>query len=200
MRPHAAELADLFGPAARVVDLVVAGRRASVVYDVVDREAQRRAAVGLGAIQGRRLVEALAMLPLGAAVPWDDIEPLTQVALDNAPAGCVLSLSETVERVIEPAVEPRCFLTVYEGRRSVEDVSLFAAMAPRLVVGRQRPTPATIDQVRELGVGYATAGGEGVQIVVQPTTRHIRPGPRRWFVQERIWQLHQESAEIHAFR
>jgi hypothetical protein len=156
----------------------------------IDRsEAHRRQACDLGPVIDRPLLEALAGLPLGEPVRWDDLDPLAQVVLDGAPAGCVDASAATVTRLYTPVLDPVMFIAALAGERSVQEISLFAADTQRLLVGEKPPAAKVAQEARQLGIGLALASRHDLEVVQPASRRFVKPGPRRWFVQERLWAM-----------
>lgn len=182
----------------RVTD--VAGGRVLAISNIDHDEARRRAAAGLGAVVDRPLLETLGGLPLGEPIPWDDVDPLTQVELDSAPAGCVESNPHTVTRLLTAVLDPAMFVAGFDGIRSVRQISLFAADARRLLVGGRRPSSAVTEVLRRCGIGFAVRSGDKLDLIERPTACQIAPGPRRWFVQERLWDSSPQLMAAQALR
>jgi hypothetical protein len=182
----------------RLIDLP-GGQVVAVSY--VDRaEARRRRACGLGPVIDRPLLETLGDLPLGEPIRWDDLDPLAQVQLDAAPTGCVDASPTTVTRLYTPVLDPIVFIAAATGRQAVEEISLFAADAKRLVVGERLPSASVTDEAAQLGIGVAVSADVGFELVVPPNGRFVKPGPRRWFVQERLWAVAPQLSDDQALR
>lgn len=183
---------------ARTVNLP--GGRALVISQVDESEALRRQAVGLGAVTDRPLLEALAGLPLGHPVRWETLDPLDQVQFDGAPTGCIEASPSTVTRWYTPVLNPQMFVAAADGLRSVEQISLFAADGRRLLVGERPLPPRAASRARQLGIGIALRTDRGLELLEAPSGRFVRPGARRWFVQERLWAMAPQLIDDHAPR
>ena len=182
----------------RLIDLP-GGQVAAVSY--VDRaEAHRRRVCGLGPVVDRPLLETLGDLPYNEPIAWDDLDPLAQVQLDAAPAGCVDTSPSAVTRRYTPVLDPIVFIAAASGRQAVEEISLFAADAKRLLIGETVTSASVTDEAAALGVGVAVSTRDRFELVVPPSGRFVKPGPRRWFVQERLWAAAPQLSEDQALR
>lgn len=158
------------------------------VYGQLDvSEAERRGALGLGPVLDWSLLEALAQLPLQVKVPREVLDPIILCVLDSAPPGVLDRGPDYVTRLFSPVIRPSGWgshatrgLTGW-----IRGVSLFAASFPRAVLTDSAPSRAALAEAATLGVGVVRASGE---VLVLPSSRHVRVGPRRWRVQEQLWQ------------
>ncbi len=182
----------------RLIDLP--GGQVVAVSHVDQVEAKRRRVCGLGPVVDRPLLETLGDLPHNEPIGWDDLDPFAHVQLDAAPAGCVDTSPSTVTRRYTPVLDPIVFIAAATGTQAVEEISLFAADAKRLLIGESVPSASVTDEAGELGIGVAVSTRDRFELVVPPSGRFVKPGPRRWFVQERLWAAAPQVREDQALR
>lgn len=166
------------------VTVTIAGCRLDVLARPAEQEIDRRRVAGppAGCLQRAELV-ALARLPLGAAVPWAEIDLETRLTLDVAPAGVLESSGLTVTRVYRPPVEVVAVVSSQQPwLRGLREVSLFAAVAPRVLrVSRPPDDVGELHRCAErLGIGVYVDGDSPAPLTGPPSQQRVREDARRW--------------------
>ncbi len=119
----------------------VSGACADAVVTVDTTEHARRNELGMGAADDRGLLHALMCLPLGAAIPVDDLDQVTRDLLRRAPAGCVEWLAvDRVRRCVQPVAQvPLVVVRAATWRPAHRRANAFEPFAPRVVVLSRAP-------------------------------------------------------------
>lgn len=164
--------------------VVVAGYEVEVLARPVEHEIRRRTTQGppVGSLERAPLV-ALAQLPEGLPVPWAEVDLQTRLALDVAPAGVLKTDGERVTRVYRPPVEIAAIISEQRPwSRGLQEVSLFAAVAPRVL--RLAADPGDGEELRaraeRLGVGVFVDGELARPLTKAPSRQKVREDARNW--------------------
>ncbi len=166
------------------------GRQVDVVFRLHGAEIDRRSSAGIEALLDRDLMEALASLPHGSAVPWDSIDPVIHPLLDQAPEVLLHKNATHVERLYVP---PLWIVGVVKRTRTwmqgLEAISLFAPHAPRgLVVMGDESLDETLSKAQRIGVGIAhKARGAQTKLLTRPSARYVRSGSTQWLFSEAVY-------------
>lgn len=193
-RADATSLAEAFGWAGRpLVEIQLANVNVWAIGLVDAAEAGRRS--GAGALLDRDILRAFGSLPEEIAVPLRSLELAHRAVLESVPRWALSWSQDAVTRIFRPVVELTGVLRcATRGERDLEAISVLAADAERgLVVNR---APSWSARAERVGVGLVRDGA-----TLSPSTReHVRPGPRRWLVQERVWNAMVTQGALKATR
>jgi hypothetical protein len=165
------------------------------------KETARRAAAGLGALDGHyHLVEALAGLPLGEPVPWAELDRTAQRELAGAPPGVVAATATHVERLWRPAVQVVGVLAVTgDWRLGIQRAGLLGGHAPGGVVLLRRPRRPgpVLERAGRFGLGVAVPGARGGWELLRPPTpiHPVELGPRHWRFLEAAYAAWRRAAD-----
>lgn len=171
-------------------EVTVAGRSFHALVHLDAREHRRRLDIGLTTVLDRQVLAILGTIPSGHALPWDAVDPLDAAVLDTAQDGLVQDSDAGVERNYTPALDVAYVIaTEAPITRRIEEISLFAAVAPRIVVGSSFTTEA-LDVAEHLGVGCIECGrgnDASTRMLVEASRARIKPDPTRWWFQELLY-------------
>lgn len=177
----------------------VAGVSIDVLADVVHDEVARRFSDGPapGTLDWRQL-GALLLLPYGVAIPWAEVDRDTRLLVDGLPPGAVVARERHVERRWRPALEVRAISsTSATPYPALDDISMFAAVAPRVLVLTVAPRDAAVLAYRaaHLGVAVLVDTGDDVQALAgPPSIDKVRDDARRWEFAESAYAALQDAA------
>jgi hypothetical protein len=192
-RPSLTAAAALLGFEGDLVERVqFANKQVIAIARVDEAELTRRAQAGLGPVLDYRLVEALASLPLGLPVSWEEIDPIVRAVLDCAPPGVLRATPAQVERLVRPAVRVTGVLTVTrDWRTGVNTVGILAGHAlPGLVLPyRPRDTEPILARASRFGIGVVSRDRqEGWHLLLAARrARRADLGPRHWRFLETVY-------------
>ena len=161
----------------------VSGACADAVVAVDLVEHVRRTDLGMGAVGDRGVLHALMCLPLGAAIPVDDLDQVTRDLLRRAPAGCVEWLDvDRVRRRVQPVAQvPLVVVRAATWRSGHRRANAFEPFAPRVVVLSR--APRRVEEIAweadadGIGLWIFRPGGE-IDEVVAPASyscRYVKP-------------------------
>jgi hypothetical protein len=169
-----------------------ANKQVTAITQVDEAELARRAQVGLGPVLNYRLVEALASLPLGWPVSWEEIDPIVRAVLDCAPPGVLRATPAQVERLLRPAVRVTGILTsTRDWRTGINTVGILAGHArPGLILPYcPRNAEPILARAGRFGIGVVSRDRQGGwQLLL--AARHGRQtdlGPRHWRFLETVY-------------
>lgn len=177
----------------------VAGVSIEVLADVVHGEIARRIRDGPapGAL-GWRQLGALSLLPYGVPIPWAEVDLGTRLLIDGLPSGAVIAHERHVERRWRPALELRAISSrSATPHPALDDISMFAAVAPRVLVLTGAPRNAAVLAYRaaQLGVAVLVETGDDVQALAgPPAIGKVRDDARRWEFAEIAYAALQNAA------
>jgi hypothetical protein len=191
-RPSLTAAAALLGFEGDLVERVqFANKQVVAIARVDEAELARRAQAGLGPVLDYRLVEALASLPLGLPVSWEEIDPIVRAILDCAPPGVLRATPARVERLLRPAVQVTGILRcARDWRTGVNTVGILAGHArPGLVLPyRPRDTEPILARAGRFGIGVVSRDGQGWQLLLAARrARQTDLGPRHWRFLETVY-------------
>jgi hypothetical protein len=177
----------------------VAGVSIDVLADVVHDEVARRISDGPapGALDWRQL-GALSLLPYGVPIPWIEVDLDTRLLIDGLPPGAVIAYERHVERRWRPALELRAISsTSATPHPALDDISMFAAVAPRVLTLTVAPRDAAVLAYRAAhrGVAVLVETGDEVQMLAgPPSIDKVRDDARRWEFAEIAYAALQDGA------
>lgn len=177
----------------------VAGVSIDVLADVVHDEVARRISDGPapGALDWRQL-GALSLLPYGVPIPWIEVDRDTRLLIDGLPSGAVIASERHVERRWRPALELRAISsTSATPYPALDDISMFAAVAPRILTLTVAPRDAAVVAYRAAhhGVAVLVEIGDEVQMLAgPPSIDKVRDDARRWEFAEIAYAALQDAA------
>ena len=177
----------------------VAGVSIDVLADVVHDEVARRISDGPapGALDWRQL-GALSLLPYGVPIPWIEVDLDTRLLIDGLPPGAVIAYERHVERRWQPALELRAISsTSATPHPALDDISMFAAVAPRVLTLTVAPRDAAVLAYRAAhrGVAVLVETGDEVQMLAgPPSIDKVRDDARRWEFAEIAYAALQDGA------
>jgi hypothetical protein len=184
--PHPWQLRGEF-----LVTVGMAGCRLDVLARPVEHAVRRRRVAGpsAGRLQRAELV-ALAGLPAGVPVPWAELDLETRLTLDTAPAGVLRASRRTVTRLYRPPVEVEAVVSSQRPwERGLQEVSLFATVAPRVLRVSRRPHDVNELHTRaeRLGVGVFIDGEPPRPLTGPPSQQRVQEDARRWEFAEAVY-------------
>lgn len=178
--------------------VVVAGYEVEVLARPVEYEIKRRTTQGppAGSLERAPLV-ALAQLPEDLPVPWTEVDLQTRLALDVVPTGALKTDGERVTRVYRPPVEIAAIISEQQPwSRGLQQVSLFAAVAPRAL--RISAAPGDDKELRaraeRLGVGVFVDGEPARPLTKAPSRQKVREDARSWEFAEAVYRASLDEA------
>jgi hypothetical protein len=177
----------------------VAGVVIDVLADVVHDEVARRSSDGPapGALDWRQL-GALSLLPHGVPIPWAEVDRDTRALLDGLPPGAIIAHERHVERRWRPALELRAISsTSATPHPALDDISMFAAVAPRVLILTATPCDAAVLAYRAAHLGVAVlveTGGIAQTLAGPPAVNKVRDDARRWEFAEIAYEALQDAA------
>lgn len=184
-------LAPEVPPWAQVRSMVLLGRRVNAVVGRVDDECERRARLGLGALDDRGLLRALFELPVGLAVPAHRLDRPQRRVLARAPAGLVARQRGYVTRLASPPVRVEMVIVrERDWRRGLFDASQFGPFCRRVLTLSREPSDVERLEMeaRLYGVGVVITEHDEGELLVAPSPfvpqRHTSA---RWLFQERAY-------------
>lgn len=157
------------------------GTQFDAVVALNTTELERRAAFELGPVLDYQLLDALATLPLGRPMRWDQIDPIQAAVLDCAPAGVVEATSTQVTNWLSPPVGLIGLFVVADHWRALAKIGTFGRVAPSGVVVRHVPTAMgeAVGAARNAGLGLAVLDADEPRSVVGPRPRIVHTTGRR---------------------
>ena len=171
--------------------VVFAATRFSAIVQVDTQEHERRHQVRLASVGSAELLEVLARLPHGLAVPWSAIDPIEAAVLDVAPPGVIEASPTHMRRLWRPAVAVTGVLVIDEqAARGLDAASLFAPDARRCLVAHtdRGLSQKLVDEAKELGVGVVRATGQDCEVIAHaPATVPARVSARHWRFLETVY-------------
>jgi hypothetical protein len=192
-RPSLAAAALLLGFEGDPVERVqFANKQVTAIVQVDEAELARRVQVGLGPVLDYRLVEALASLPLGWPVPWEEIDPIVRAVLDCAPPGVLRATPAQAERLLRPVLRVTGILTsTRDWRTGVNTVGILAGHGrPGLVLPyRPRNAEPILARAGRFGIGVVGRDGQGGWQLLLAARRAQQTdlGPRHWRFLETVY-------------
>jgi hypothetical protein len=179
----------VLGAAHRVADVRVLGTAVELTYVPDEREAARRSAAGLGAVDRRDVLDVLLGLPLGSPVAVDDLTPPERSVLRSAPEGAVERRPGSVVRwAAAPLFPVMAVVRARSLRPGLVRAGRFAPFCARAVLLASPPRDEQYARVQAsfYGIGVLVAVGGEVRAIAAP-----RPHVRRrhsaghwWFAEE----------------
>lgn len=200
------EAGGLFGFDGQLLEgLRFFGTQVDALVAVDSYEAARRRSVGLGPLLDRELLTALASLPHGHPVRWDDIDPLMHPVLDCAPPGVLHHNTYTFQVQWRPPVRLAGVLTIAgrDWRAGVNRVGIFRRDAACALLLTRPPLElaAVLGRASRFGIGLALPDRQGrwqVYAEAEPVRR--RADPTHWRLLETAYArwLSQRQADAHS--
>lgn len=174
------------------------GAAAGVAYRPDPTEIARRAAVGLGAITQRDILDVLMGLPAGLPVTADSLPTRDQRILRRAPHSTIERDGDRLVRQAVPPVSARfAVVAARTWRDGLAKAGRFAPFCARAIL---LPTPpADVDDARMqasyygIGLCVFTAGTLRMLIDPQPYIRQRHSSAQWWFTEE----LYRQVAQSH---
>lgn len=148
-------------------------------------EADRRRALGVGAMTDPDLLRALMGIPEGLPVAIEALAAVTTFALDELlSCGAVEIIGGHVIRRAVPPVELLGLTKVVSDWSEVQAITLLRTHAPRMVIAPATLARRILAEVdAEVGVSVQSARGE-VGCRRLPGASRVRPSWQRWFTAE----------------
>lgn len=167
-------------------DVNLPGQRLDIWVSIDPAEVERRESVGLGGVDNLPLLRALAPLPVGRIVPWDEIHPLDAWMLGDAARGVVEVSDEGVTRLLRPPLRITGLIKDVSYWRDVRLFSYLAQHGPRLAVAREAlGRRIAASPWLDIGVIDATTG----RLVHAPGPTRTSEGPRSWSLLEAVYDI-----------
>jgi hypothetical protein len=178
------------------------GSQVDVLVAVDDVEVARRQATGLGPLLDRQLLTALASLPHGHRVRWDDIDPVLHPVLDCAPAGVLHRDPTAVTVRWRPAARVVGVLATAgrDWRAGVSRVGIFRRDAACALLLARPPLDlgAVLSRTSRFGIGLALPGQHGWEVYVDAEPTRLRVDATHWRLLETAYAgwLSQHQADV----
>jgi hypothetical protein len=162
--------------------------RADAVLAVDRAEHERRRRVDLGAVLDLALLDSLASLPCGLAVPASELRARDRRRVDSAPAGVIDRSGTGVARRLAPAAEVRLVLvTAGSWPTRIRRAASFARFAPCTIAVAGEPTPEQLLQADYFGVGISGDGASAGRCFLEPARPAPSFSPAHWLFRERAY-------------
>jgi hypothetical protein len=167
----------------------VFGAAAGVAYRPDQAEVARRAAVSLGSITQRDVLEVLMGLPVGMPVPVHALSERDRRVLRRAPHGAVDSdAADLVRRVVAPVSAQFAVVAARTWREGLVTAGRFAPLCMRAMLLPAPPEDAdhAAMQASFYGIGICvfTAGTLRMLVEPQPYVRQRHTSAQWWFAEE----------------
>lgn len=179
-----------------------AGETFDAVVNIDDEELSRRGVEHLAAVLDRDLLAALASLPHGLPVRWNDLDPWDRTVLSAAPTGLVDDSGGHAVRLWRPAlrVEGVIVATRRDWKSAVTAAGWFWCDARRgaVVTGEPPSLSKAIAMAQRHNVGLAVAEAGGITVLTPAAKAAPVPGPRHWRFLETCYASWSEQARTHA--
>jgi hypothetical protein len=189
-------------PAAWRVSAPARRTRAVLEMDPVLDEIERRAAIGLGGILNKALLEALLNLPVDLPVPIQALDTRTIRTLTAAPAGCIdFSNDVVVRRAVSPIRVLRAGVCAARWSDGLSQAGQFASYCSRYAVltSDTADLDHAVMEARYYGIGLATMidGPESLKWLVHPALfRPTRETVASWHFAESALDAMSHSVDL----
>lgn len=168
------------------------GASASLVYELIGDEVQRRQQCGLGAVGDHELLDVLLGLPLNLPVHTADLSDRERRVLRRAPVAAVeVSAAAVVRRVTAPLAARSAMVPVRDWRHGLRKAGQFAPFCARSIVLSTVPVDLSdaIVQARFYGIGIlcGPANHRAELLAAEPYVR-LRHSSGQWWFAEDIYR------------
>jgi hypothetical protein len=166
------------------------GEEVYLLFDLDEREHQRRRACGLTAIDDRESLHLLSSLPQGEAVQVADLGDAERGRIRRLPPGAAEVSGGLVTRLAVPPVTLRLAIVADDDAgRGLDRASRFAPFSSRLLVLTEATDnlPKVEVEARFYGIGLVAMANADVVVLVNPAPPKRTVGPVSWRVREQAY-------------